>query len=49
MNIPRTRDIWALHDRLRVVIKLNDEGQPIGLGSENVHYFCALLMRIVDL
>lgn len=42
-------DIWALRGGVRVVIKMNDVGQVIGLGSEKFPRFCSSLVRTSDL
>lgn len=34
MGIPGPGNVWGLHGGLQVVIQMNDEGQPIGVGSE---------------
>jgi hypothetical protein len=43
--MPSPGDIWGLHDGLQVVIQLNNNGQAIGVGSEKLARFGALLVK----
>jgi hypothetical protein len=47
--MPSPGDMWGLHDGLQVVIQLNNNGQAIGVGSEKLACFGALLVKKLGL
>jgi hypothetical protein len=47
--MPSLGDIWGLREGLEVVIQLNNNGQPVGLGSEKLSQFGSLLVKITGL
>jgi hypothetical protein len=44
--MPSLGDIWGLRERLKMVIQLNNNGQPVGLGSEKLSRLGSLLEKI---
>jgi hypothetical protein len=45
VSIPSPRDILELRERLKVVSQSNNNGQPIGVGSEKLSRFGSLLVK----
>ena len=47
--MPSLGDIWGLREGLKVVIQLNNNGQPVGVGSEKLSQFGSLLVKTTGL
>ena len=47
--MPSLGDIWGLREGLKVVIQLNNNGQPVGVGSEKLSRFGSLLVKTTGL
>jgi hypothetical protein len=45
VSMPSLGDISGLHEGLKVVFQLNNNGQPIGVGSEKLSPFGSLLVK----
>jgi hypothetical protein len=49
VSMPSPGDIWGLREGLKVVIQLNNNGQPVGVGSEKLSQFVSLLVKTTGL